>query len=213
MLDPVEEERYYKIKQQCRELGVIPPVDVFIRAEVVDSRNRKIHDEVQRAHSWTRNFYNDLAANCLGGQGSMSAYAAGNLGCKSNNGAIVQAQADDYSNRFDIIGMHIGSSAQEFSINNWYVISILNSLINVVGFTVITPTYSNKVWTGGFWQRWNNNTGATVTVRESTLWTSDSAQNQQRTVERTILNPEAVVINGAQFTLTYTTTVDMSAID
>ena len=58
MLDQKEESKYKELKDKCRELHVPVPPEIHIGLQVHDKEGNLILDDLQRGHSWNRNFYN-----------------------------------------------------------------------------------------------------------------------------------------------------------
>jgi hypothetical protein len=79
------------------------------------------------------------------------------------------------------------------------------------------PTYDTKVWTTVHSRVLNNNSGGSITIKETGLvWSGYAFEASASTfylVERSVLSPTVDVAAGAQLTVTYTISSSFAAID
>ncbi len=241
MLNPVEEAKYAELRGKCRDLGVPCPPEIHIGLKVHDKDGNLTFDDIQRGHSWTRNFYNYLFMTTADAPGSGSSnFAAGYLSGKGPSGTLYGATycaARGGTSSDSLIlagGVHNNTTTTEYGIVVGTGVTAespeLFTLATLIlsGATsgklayqamvapVVAYTAGTKTWKNTVTRVMNNNSGGSITVTETGLYSmlklaDGTAYNYM--VERTLLSPSVAVGNGAQLTVTYEISMDFSAID
>ena len=233
MLNLAEEIKFAELREKCRELKVMTPPEVMISLKVTE-KNKTIFEDVQRGHSWTRNFYNfmfSIATNVCGDGGS--SFGAGYISIKDTNGAIaaldthlIYAHDAGFGNTAttDLFGIVVGTGDTAFSTAQFKLatgISAGNSAgmfahQEMVFNTPDTYNAGTKLWTATMTRVFNNNSGGAITVKESGLiWMGNiySDSNRYTLMERSVLSPTINVPDGAQLTVSYAISTSFAAID
>lgn len=239
MLNQEEEAKIRDLKDKCRDLQVPPPPDIFIRLQVYDKNGVLTFDDIQRGHSWTRNYYNFMFGTLSGARGSnTTSFGAGHMSGKSTSGTIsgsYTSLANGYgysmynyynnstSNNYGIV---VGTSDTAYDKEQFAMGAIIASgngagqlaYQGMPAFAVDNiPTYtaSPKAWQQVHTRVFNNNSGGLITVKETGLaWYAYLySAASYFLLERSVLAPAVDVANGAQLTVTYTISMDFSAID
>jgi hypothetical protein len=220
MLDLKEEARFVELKDKCRELKVPAPPEIMIGLQVHEG-GVLTFDDVQRGHSWNRNFYN-IACNYLVGVGVTSgSYGAGYISIKQTNGgvlAIYTSALIDYGTVGTTKGLIVGSNDAAFSIENYALASQIGTGSGSGQLAYQAESASSAyaagttTWTLTRSRIFNNNSGSSITVKESGLC-GYNINGYYSLWERSVLSPTVAVPNGAQLTVTYAISMDFSAID
>lgn len=197
----------------------------------VHDKGKLVFDNLQEGHSWTRNFYTAMyatMAGCTGG-GSNN-YGAGYMTCKNTGGTLKYSTtytaktSDGYSGAISstTFGIVVGTGDTAFSVED-YVLA--TPVANGTGTGQMsyqaqakpTPTYDTKVWTSVHTRVMNNNSGDSITIKETGLiWSGmafEASSSVFYLVERSVLSPTVAVANGAQLTVTYTISMSFAAIE
>ena len=242
MLDLVEEIKFAELKEMCKELKVVPPPDIMINFKVTE-KDRVVFDDVQRGHSWTRNFYNyiySLSSNCPGGNsnnfgaGYMSSKnTAGTIGFSSSvccgassgfvDGRVFRAAAGS------LTGIVLGTGDTAFNINQFSLVTAIangtsSGQFSYQASTVAVPVYTagTKTWATTLQRVVNNNSGGAITVKEVGLFyiggqtvvgIFSNSSTEVWMLERSVLSPTVTVADGAQLTVSYSISTSFSAID
>jgi len=245
MLDPKEEAKFRELKEKCRELKVPAPPEIMIRLQVHDKDGNLTFDDIQRGHSWTRNFYN-MFFGCAGngqanggnnfGAGYMTGkYVSGSISYSSSYTARPATIAGSawipsvpgtgfiYGSAAATYGIVIGTSDTAFNADHYTMQTIIahgNSADQLYYQAMTAPivayTAGSKTWKTTLSRIYNNNSGGSITVKETGLYSAADiygGTSNPYLVERSVLSPTVAVANGAQFTVTYEITMDFSAID
>jgi hypothetical protein len=224
MLDPKEEKRFADLKAMCRELKVPAPPEIMIGLQVHDKNGILTFDDVQRGHSWTRNFYNMLYLSFTYCGSGSSTFGAGYLGNKEYTGTIrnftTGAILPNYAESTDTRGLLIGTGDTAFSTDH-YILATKIAHGNGSGqMAYSSQSYANaytaltKTWKRTISRIYNNNSGGSITVKECGLYVYTSLGDVGPYLyERSVLSPTVAVANGAQLTVTYEISMDFSAID
>lgn len=240
MLDPQEEKRFDDLKAMCRELKVPAPPEIMIGLKVHDHNGMLTFDDVQRGHSWTRNYWNFLfSQSCSAGLGGVASFGAGYMSNKTT-GASLQSSANTIicsygkdltagdgvgivcTKAYSIQGIVVGTSGAAFSVDHYTLQGLISTgsgggQLNYVAMGVGSISYNagTKLWSRNLSRIYNNNSGNSITVSETGLYaqTDQSGTSGYSMEERSVLNPTVAVANGAQLTVTYSISMDFSAID
>lgn len=243
MLNQEEEAKFNELKDKCRELKVPPPMDIFIGFKVHDKNGILIFDDLQRGHSWTRNFYNGMFGSCACACGDGgSSFGAGYMSGKNTGGStgamtytpmalssVNLLSTGGYQNIATdaTSGIVIGTGDTAFSAEHYTLASLIDhgngsgqmyyqAMATKGSANIPTYTSSPKAWQQVWSRIFNNNSGASITVKETGLYWKGyllSTNNLVYMMERSVLDPTVAVANGAQLTVTYTISMDFSAID
>lgn len=241
MLNQEEEAKISELKDKCRELRVPPPPDILIGLRVHDKNGVLVFDDVQRGHSWTRNFYNYMFGTMSGSGGSSTAsFGAGYMSGKriaSNVHGDPGAVPAQYSYQnygwanvqvgTSLGGIVVGTGDTAFAKDQYTLAALIehgNSSGQMYYQAMAWPSASNlPSYTSGTktWERQharviNNNSGGSITVKEvGVYWYGYLFATSAQTflIERSVLDPTVTVANGGQLTVTYTISMDFSAID
>lgn len=226
MLNLKEEARFAELKYKCRELKVMAPPDVFITLKVRDKNGVLVFDDTQRGHSWTRNFYNIFHTFPASFTPTGSTYGAGYLSSKQTGGTVTNPTLSGAAVHMKGLvnnaayGIVAGTGNTAFSVEQ-------NALAAIVGHgsgtgqlvyaADATPaavyTSGTKSWVATLSRVLNNNSGGSITIKETGLYGRESSASTNFMLERSVLDPTVDVANGAQLKVTYEISMDFSAID
>ena len=225
MLNVQEELKYQELKNKCREMKVLPPTDIFIGLQVHDKGNL-IFDDVQRGHSWTRNYWNLMfvyVSNCSIVDSSFGAGYISNG--RFSNGAVTSQEyiLGTYGNMLTGLanthrGIIVGVGTAAFSVEQYALNALITSgssagKLYYNACAVASTTYADKKWTIVGSRIFNNNSGGSIVVAETGLTLYDPSSTEMWLVERSLLSSAVTVPDAAQLTVTYTIVDDFSAID
>ncbi len=225
MLNPQEEAKREQLKAKCREMKVLPPTDIFIGLQVHDKGNL-IFDDVQRGHSWTRNYWNYIFAHVSNCSIIDSSFGAGYIsnrrfsdGAVTNQVYILRTYGNMLTGAANTQrGIIVGVGTAAFDIEQYTLDAIIASgssagKLYYNASAVDSTTYAAKAWTIVGSRVFNNNSGGSIVVAETGLTLYNSTSGEMWLVERSLLSPTVTVPDGAQLTITYTLVDDFSAID
>lgn len=241
MLNPVEEEKYRKLREQCKELRVVTAPDVFIGLQV-HRDGKLVFDDIQRGHSWTRNYYNLMFAwgADAAGDGVSTTIGASKMSVRTTGGTVYKnslyvcnRMGGTYQTSSGIhgpvsdssYGIVVGTGSTAFSIDGYALATQIThgtttGLFSHQASAAATMAYDSTAgaekWTNTISRIFNNNSGGSVTVAETGLYHNAICYGSSQTIlmiERTVLDPTVAVVNGAQLTVTYSIVGDFSAID
>lgn len=233
MLNPNEERQFEELKKKCRELHVMPPPEIMIGFQVYDKEGILIFDDVQRGHSWTRNFYNrmfGLLVGCLGdGTGQ---FGAGKMSAKQVNGTVYSSNSDGYcynANQSWLFDIVVGTGDTAFSADDYALAALisdgtgsgqLSHQATTRGALAYTATPGSEKWTLSISRMFNNNSGDSIAVKEAGLATNaftypfnGASITANIYNERSVLSPMVVVPDGGRIIVTYAISMDYSSID
>ena len=241
MLNPIEEAKFAELKAMCRELKVPAPPEIMIGLKVHDKNGILTFDDIQRGHSWNRNFYNylfalitackstgenDFGAGKMTGRrsdGVTNVYGTANVCAQTYFSTALSVHIVNLSTT-NIPGIAIGTDDTAFSAEqSKLVVLIANGTgtgqMSHVPMAYVLPTYAAKTWKTTYSRIFNNNSGGSITVKETGLYSGnytylfDGNAGWNYLFERSVLAPTVAVANGAQLTVTYEISMDFSAID
>lgn len=214
------DEKFEALKKLAVELH-IPVPELHLRRKIENPGCETIIKD-GRSHTWVRNYYNLIFAASAGGFTSSLAfvtsgsYGAGSLKVKVStnnevdpaNGAYLP-QINASANMPQAIsngGIWIGAGDTAYSFEQ-YAMSAIVSHGTATGNLVYgvmahqTPVYTSgtKEWAQTIKRVFNNNSGATITIKETGFAGTSSMLNA-----RDVLGTADVLNEGAQYTVTYT---------
>ena len=232
MLDPIEEKRIKEVKERALKYGIIIAPDVFIRTEVDDGV--AITSDINRGHSWTRNFYNFMfgGVNRNGGDGS-SSFGAGYMSSRRDTGTIYSTTGgiNVHVEHHGWLAIQVGTDNTAYDVEQYNLQSAVADgngagqlYHNTTAWESSTYDSGTDVWTTEISRVFNNNSGGTLTIWETGLFRtfasygyglfySGSVAGIAFMLERSVLGSGVDVADGAQLTVTYTFEMDFSAID
>lgn len=240
MLNVEEEKRICELKALCKELKIQAPIDIYISLKV-EKNNKVLFDDIQRGHSWTRNYYTLVFGSITSCNSTPSIeYGAGHMTFKFEGGTVnsngvynVGVITGNTTTNGGIImtslgsdgGIIVGTGTTAFNIDNYKLESKVDHgngsgqlAYQPMVKTGNVPTYNSgtKTWSVDITRVFNNNSGATIVIGETGLICYISGfyvNNSRYLIERSVLSPTVSVLDGAQLTVTYTFSSDFSAID
>jgi hypothetical protein len=238
MLNPTEEARFAKLKALCRELKVPAPPEIMIGLQVHDHNGVLTFDDIQRGHSWTRNYYTQMfTIGTHSGGGDVNAFGAGYMTAKqvdatlryNSTGASGDISGYSLAGRglyenvtTGTFGIKIGTSDTAFSAEHHTLQAVIpagtgSGQMSHAAMTQPTLAYTagTKTWKTTHSRIFNNNSGGSITVKETGLYSYRGilASLNNFMTERSVLDPTVPVANGAQLSVTYEISMDFSAID
>lgn len=233
MLNPIEEAKFARLKAMCRELKVPAPPEIMIGLKVHDKDGILVFDDVQRGHSWNRNFYNFAYGTlACGVGGNVNAFGTGYMSSKDSSGTIGYSPV--YYPRLDagiigtlgsvVNGIVLGTGDTAFSPENYTLSALIGSgngvgqlAYSAMAAPAISYTAGTKTWKTTHLRIFNNNSGGSITIKEvglrSTIFYFYYAGYSYYLIERSVLSPTVPVANGAQLTVTYEISMAFTAID
>jgi len=230
MLNHTEEAKYAELRDKCRELRVPAPPEIMIGLKVHDKNGILTFDDLQRGHSWTRNFWNLLLAHMTCIPSSGATHEAGTMMVKGITGSVKGDAINHVNGWFATLwpgvianasyGIVVGTDNTAFSADQYALGAICEEGTGAGQLThqaesAVAGAYDSgtDVWTITHARIMNNNSGGSITVKETGIYVWDQNWSTSIMVERSILNPTVTVPNGAQLTVTYNINMDFSAID
>lgn len=227
MLNPQEEAKREQLKAKCREMKVLPPTDIFIGLQVHEKGNL-IFDDVQRGHSWTRNYWNYIFGMTSGCTFVDSSFGAGYISEKRFSDGTMTNQAYIFRTFGNMLtggegsqqGIIVGIGSTAFNVDQYQLDTVIvcgssagNLYYNASSVKSTTYDAVGKTWTIVGSRIFNNNSGGSIVVAETGLIPSDNDYGTLWLFERSLLSPAVTVPDAAQLTVTYTIVDDFSAID
>jgi hypothetical protein len=235
MLDPKEEARFDELKAKCRELKVPAPPEIMIGLKVHDKNGILTFDDVQRGHSWTRNYWNMICGMGLWTiMNSSAVYGAGYLSMKRITGAMANVGSgyftgwggnnQTYQAGYGLSGalgvtnkgIVVGTDDTAASLLDYHLVVQNTAMVHnaMPSWASVSYNAGTKTWTSTFSRLFNNNSGSSITIKEVGLYGAISPDSNSDIMnERSVLSPTVAVANGAQLTVTYEISMDFSAID
>ena len=224
MLNPKEEAKFIELKDKCRELGVPAPPEIMIGLKVHDKNGILVFDDVQRGHSWTRNYWNNLLSFSAGTvyDADGSTFGAGYMNYKQITGAVLGTASGGFGAMENVIGtigselgIQVGTGDTAFSAEQFNLVALIahgvtSGTLSYAAQSAATKSYASKIWTITMVRIFNNNSGGSITVKEAGIM---RLGGYPRLLERTVLDSPVAVAIGAQLTVTYEISMDFTAID
>jgi len=221
MLDPIEEAKFDELKGKFRDLKIPTPPEIMIGLQVHDKDGNLTFDDIQRGHSWTRNYWNILTL-CIFNQTntSTSVFGPGQLNKKTvdNNfygyddygELIYEAESGVYTK-----GLVVGTDNTVFDTNQY---SLGSQILHGTGIGQLTYSAGSQInsiyntvdniWTSTHSRLFNNVNENSIIVRETGI-----RNTRTFLIERNVLNSEIELVTGSRLTVSYNFSSDFSAID
>lgn len=185
-----EEREFAMLHDKCRELKVMPPPAIFIGLKV-EKGGSVLLEDMQRGHSWTRNYWNMLFSIAAFSAGTTNTYDAGYL-CSKEVGGTVRVStaygcginnrraADGYNFRqaasSDASGIVVGTDDTAFDVNGHTLVAKIthgNTAGKLTYGDCVAGTLSynseSKLWKQLWGRVFYNDTDAAITVKETGL--------------------------------------------
>lgn len=232
----IERERLMKqMDEMAKTLG-IPPLPRLHLGFLVEKNGRILHEHDEIGHSWTRNAWNFLfgVMTSCSGSGS-SGFGAGYMTGKQSSGTIDYYEIkgsgveDGTGCRATAagdgkMGIVLGTDDTVFDADQTTLAGpILNGETpGTMSYNPMTwPTLSydagTYTWTADHQRIYNNNSGDSIIVKEVGLIFRACVFGNYLTryylFARDVLASPVTVVNGAQLTVTYSISMNFSAID
>ncbi|MFA5379808.1 MAG: hypothetical protein WC455_28880 [Dehalococcoidia bacterium] len=238
----LEDMRFRRMRDMCATLGMPAPPECHVRRVVADPITGEVLlDRRERAHSWTRNFYNYLFATALTAPGGNSNnFGAGYMSGKSYTGVVEVVTYDPaytatpytYTStdvglvgavNADLRGIAVGGGTTAFSVEDAKLATRiahgtgagqLSYAAQAAG--VLSYDSGTKTWTITHSRVFTNGSGNPVDVKEIGIYSfsrffSSSAVNSL--MERTVLATTDTIPDGKTYTVEYDFTMSFAAID
>lgn len=223
MLNPIEEAKFQELKDKCRDLRVPPPPDIFIGLQVHDHNGILVFDDVQRGHSWNRNYWGAMFYTGSGCISTTTNFGAGYMTAKSpaaNLAGVNYGSMGVATGGLGVSssGIQIGTGDTAFSVEQYAMAALIASgngagqmAYTAQSANVTAYTAGSKTWKTTLSRIFNNNSGGSITVKETGITCYGGIV--QIFLERSVLSPTVTVATGGQLTVTYEISMDFSAID
>jgi hypothetical protein len=239
MLDRVKEEQWKTLKKNFQILGIPPPMELFVGLDIFDRDGAKKHSEIRRGNSWTRNYYNMAFSIMAGsGGGNSNNFGAGYMSGKRTSATIdrelvyctyrgsvtllAYGIANNTANS-SAFGIMVGTSATAFDEDHYTMQGVITSgtgagqlTYNAMAAPTLTYTAGTKTWTNVYVRTFTNGSGGAITVQETGIyWVGYFfyGASSYFLIERNVIDPAAAVGNGDTLRVSYTFSMDFSAID
>lgn len=215
------------LSKECVDLHVPPPPVTWVNLKVEDGDGNIVHEHVEKANSWVRNFYNIMALTFLPSS-APATYGAGSLGVKESDGSVksatgsgnyVQSTASSWgflANNSNA-GIQVGTGVGAESFDSHKLDSLIatgsgtGQLVYQAG-SVGTASYNTgaKKWTQTISRVFNNNSAAGITVTETAIIVNTSGSTYVM-YDRSLLATPVTVPPANKLTVTYTTEMTFPA--
>lgn len=209
-----DREVFDRIDRDCLAMHVVPPPKTFLNLKVVGADGETLETYSDRAHSYTRNFYNVVFSGNFALDAQVTGFGAGYLQLKTSAGTLFDT-TQGYARllkgtlgaAFTGIAIGTGSDAESFD-SYKFTAKIANgtSAGQMVHNAMETgvPTYDSgtKKWTSLYTRTFNNNSGGSIDVAEVGFVTPQSSIYILNC--RDVLASAVTVPNAGQLTVTYT---------
>ena len=222
MLDPQEEKEFDDLKKKFGELNLPTPPEIMIGLEVRDGDGNVTLDDIQRGHSWTRNYWNNFYCFVCGSYTQSSGvHGPGTLTVLDNTGNPIS-----YGNSYNYHpipynmtegngqGLVVGSSNDVFDLDDYLMGSMIlhgtgtGQLYYNLGYRN-SSVYTTKVWSVDIVRVFNNNSTGNVTVNEVGMVNS----YYPILFERSVLVTPIVLVPDSRITVSYTISMNFTSID
>jgi len=219
------EKEYQELEKLSTKLGI--PVPMMFLEREIKFGEEVVKKEKGRSHTWNRNFWNAIYSAC-GAPGTSATFGAGYLCNKALSGALGVPRTENLG--FAVNGFWlgaIGSTAQgivvgtgvgvesfeSYAMGTLIAHGIVAGTLSYSAMAAHTASYDapSKVWTTSLVRIMNNNSGNTINVGEIGIHSYAGFSGQPILVNRDLLGAPDVLVNGAQYTVTYTITLTFPA--
>ncbi len=214
------------VNKGCHELHVPAPPVVFVTTELFEHGGIPTLRQHEQSRSWTRNGYNYMATQMLllvadaGDTGV--AYGAGRMRGKQTNGSAITnstatwgpfstTRAKQIGENTASIGIVVGTGDTAASFEDYKLETIIlnGSTSGKLAWDAAvpgTPAYNTETgkWTNTFYRDFTNNSGETITVKETGLYWNVNPGGVTACVERHVLASTVDVADGQTMRVTYT---------
>lgn len=213
---------YKKLERLGARLGLaVPSVFISVRAE---KYGKKTGGWKGRSHTWNRNFWNANLWLFTGISMGGATFGAGYLNMKNTDGTI-SAFGNTNSNWHPIgilgdnsYGIQVGTGTGAESFEG-YVIGTLIAHGNAAtqlyyqAHSAASSSYNagTRKWTISIKRIFNNNSGGTITVTETTLVFLFAQVTKKVMLNRDLLGASVAVLTGGQLTVQYDITLILPA--
>jgi len=214
MLNIEENKKIKELNILCKELRVTPPLDVIIDLNMSDLNNNILYSNKQRAHSFTRNFWNTLFIKVTGSNHTSDGFGPGYITVKNTSGGLTTTPPT--SNFFTSnagldsnYGIRVNSSDTSFDVNDYtgsfYSTSTLlhQAMSRSMSYDDVTHE-----WIVILSRIFVNNSGITRLINSTGLYNASNI-----VMERTVLDDTIEMVDSAMLTVNYSISMDFSAID
>jgi len=223
MLDPQEEKEFDDLKKKFGELNLPTPPEIMIGLEVRDGDGNVTLDDIQRGHSWTRNYWNNFYCFVCGSYNQSSGvHGPGTLTVLDNTGNPISYgngytyQPIDYDSIEGNVngGIVVGSSNDVFDLNDYLMGSVIShgtgtgQLYYNLGYRN-SSVYTTKVWSVDIVRVFNNNSTGNITVNEVGM----RGLAWHILFERSVLVTPIVLVPDSRITVSYTISMNFTSID
>ncbi|MBU4143304.1 hypothetical protein KJ590_04925 [Patescibacteria group bacterium] len=212
MLNATEEAKFAELRDKSRELRVPCLPEMFIDLKVHDKNGVLVFDDRQRGHSWVRGYYNALAYSHFRSQIG-SGLGAGSLECVRYDDGV-NVFFDDF---FFLNVIEVGTSDTAWSAEQVQLAALIldgteagNLTHGALAYQDAVYDAETKIWSGGPYRTFTNNSGSAITVKEAALVHSYNTPNMY---SRDVLDPAVEVAPLEVLTVTFNIALDFSAID
>lgn len=238
MLDQIEEAKWEAYRKYCRELKIPTMPQSFVTIEKYNQGMERLYEDTERGHSWTRNFYNLLFASMTDARTSgTNNFGVGYITSKNTGGTatynidyLVQRgaslplgggiTANVYSSAYGIV---LGTSATAFDEDHYALQGLIshgvaasNLYYHIMSGSDISYDAGTDTWTSRQTRFFENLSGGSITVAETGLYWYGyffGTGVGYYMIERNVLGASVAVANGEILKVTYSITMDFSAID
>ena len=203
MLNPQEEAKREQLKAKCREMKVLPPSDIFIGLQVHE-KGKLIFEDVQRGHSWTRNYWNYIYGKTSNCGTASDAFGVGYISHKDTNGTLWYSHYPILYIPGTILtggantlgGISVGTGTAAFSVEQYALDALIESgssagKLYYNASAVSSTTYAAKAWTIVGSRIFNNNSGGSIVVAETGVCAS--YYDVYWLLDRSLLSPTVTV--------------------
>jgi hypothetical protein len=205
-------------------LDLAPKLKITVRMAVKEADGTIPYDKEEPAHSFTRNFWNNLFSWLANAGGTDATFASGHMSARATGGGT-----NYYANAFSTLttgiigivsnsnyGIVVGRSNTAFSFEH---IALQDQITHGTSSgqmshqaqTVPTPSWTvgTLTWLASHSRIFNNNSGGSISVNETGLYSHGTAfgGSNDFMIERNVLGAPVTVNVGAQLTVTYNISV------
>lgn len=224
------ENDYLEIERLGAKLGIpVPMMHITVEATNPDGSPGEVYND--RSRTYNRNFWNLIANLSMSPPAGTATFAAGFLAMKQTGGTIAaqdwQLTANNLHTGISNVGVAsdttygivvgTGSTAESFEHTALAALTGSGGAAGQMSYAAGTSSVSydagTRVWTGTLARVLNNNSGGTIVVAETgiytVMWTSGTKYYYMTC--RDLLGATVSVLDAGQLTVTYTITLTFPA--